>query len=283
MRTSFWCFGLALCLVGAACSSEKAAPQPVSEAGAARAALLQAIAARERAVQNYALTGEATDLESNETSSFGFKFRAPGLTWARLEAAGKELAYDGARLIEWDSRTKKRAVRDMRGVSDAERLVFLHQVFGPFVSEGWRPPLFNAREGGATVTFDRVHGPAGDEKAIRIDVPVGDAALEKVSYFVRPTTADFLLRKDIAPGGAVVMTRVVLEEHADGRSGLRFPKAWERRDRTGRAVYRATLNKIEVNQGVATDVFTPGGGDPAAKAAAAGKATTPHKGAAHAP
>jgi outer membrane lipoprotein-sorting protein len=228
------CGALALVLVAACARAPEGDP-------AVAAAVQKALAARLQKVHDYRVSGVVEDVTSKERLAFTYAMKQPGFMKATLGDT-RAFVYDGKTLAVHDAPSKVALQRDLGTLDEPSQLMLLHDTFGDFVCEGWRPPLLKPRGFTARVEGDR----------FIVTVPIDDGTVAEQRLVLRQSDGAFLEKslRDKS-GRSLSTTRVVEELQADG---LAFPRVWEREDASGK--YRVVLEKAEVNVGINADEFS---------------------------
>jgi outer membrane lipoprotein-sorting protein len=233
---------LALCVVvapafGAGCP--KSEPASAAHSDDRYAKVQQALNARVAAIHDVAVEGSIAD-PTGQTLRFRYAMQQPSFMAGELLAPdgsrARAFIFDGKHLAIVDDGTRT-IVRQDLSTNEEQMLLTLHQVFSPFVCEGWRPPLLKPT--GVTTTAD------GD--TVVLTVPVGEGGVKEQRVVLRSSGA-FVSRQTIGDDGAVLMETTVLEDATDTGTGLAFPVKWAMKEGASRGT--VTLSSWQVNAGV---------------------------------
>lgn len=227
----------------------RADPEAVSD-------VLAAISDRLAKVSDYHYRGVAENIADGQKLHFSYTLSQPQRLRADLEGAETTFLFDGVWLAVIDRPNQRVLKQDLTKKDEATLIATLHQMFGSYSVEGWRPPLL--RTSREALSGHKAQDGRGPLWVVAADVE--DEALAEVRYYLRPPRADFVKKEYIDKDGSVVSYAKVLEEYTDERTGLRFPIAWEHKD--ARRHYRVRLEAPAVNQGVDPARFAvevPGG------------------------
>jgi outer membrane lipoprotein-sorting protein len=217
----------------------KSEPTTAADGAARYAQVQEALDKRVAAIHDFAVEGSIVD-PTGQTLRFRYAMQQPSFM------AGELLAPDGSRarafifdgkhlaIVEDGTRT---IVRQDLSTNEEQMLLTLHQVFSPFVCEGWRPPLLKST--GVTAT------PDGDK--VVLTVPVGEGGV-KAQRVVLEGSGAFVSRQTIGDDGAVLMETTVLENATDKATGLAFPVKWAMKEGESRGT--VSLSAWQVNAGV---------------------------------
>ncbi|MBS2026979.1 MAG: hypothetical protein JST54_03655 [Deltaproteobacteria bacterium] len=256
---------LALAFVLAACPSDKNKAAPPSDELASQ--VRTQLAERERKLTSYRFHGVTTDLASNQSLGFKFAYRSPGKMRGETEGAQAHVfVFDGSSLKDLDVAAKKLTTFDLSALPKDKADAFLHQIFAPFVPEGFRAPLLPA-----TVTAAKTKAATGDRDVAELKASVADGAQSYAFTFRFGMPAMDLMDKAIqGPEGA---SRVeVTQQTCDAKLGLCFPsEVVESHD--GKATARTVLSDVAINGQVADAEFVlavPPGGTEEKRSLAAG-------------
>lgn len=233
-------FALAITLVVVMTGCPKSETAATATDGAARYAQVQeALNKRVAAIHDIAVEGQIVD-PNGQTLRFRYAMQQPSFTAGELLAPDgsrtRAFVFDGKHLAIVDDGTRT-VVRQDLSTNEEQMLLTLHQVFSPFVCEGWRPPLLKATGVRAMVDGDRVV----------LTVSVGEGGV-KESRVVLDGSGAFMSRQTIGDDGAVLMETTVLESATDKGTGLVFPVKWSMKE--GGSQGTITLSTWQVNAGV---------------------------------
>ena len=220
--------------------------------GAARYAKVQeALNRRVAAIHDVAVEGQIVD-PTGQTLRFRYAMQQPSFTAGELLAPDgsriRAFVFDGRHLAVVDDGTRTVMRQDL-SLNEEQMLLTLHQVFSPFVCEGWRPPML--KPSGVTATSD------GDR--VVLTVPVGEGGVKEQRVVLEASGA-FVSRQTIGDDDAVLVETTVLESATDPGTGLIFPVRWRMKEGESRGT--VSLGAWKVNAGVdATrfDTRTPAG------------------------
>lgn len=208
-----------------------------------------AIAERTKKVADYRYRGTATTLDGGEKAEFTYQLKQPGMLRADIEGIDQSYVFDGQNLVVIDRKGKRVVKRDLKKMGDLAVVTTLHQFFGDYACEGWKPPLLRTKKGLNAGAVEKE-----DQGLVWVlTTPVDDKDLKEVRYTLRAPTADFLKKEWIAKDGSLWASTAVLEEHKDERTGLSFPKTWEHKGPQRK--YRVELRDIEINKGLPGEPF----------------------------
>jgi hypothetical protein len=234
-----WCrvFTLAaLAVVASSC--ERASGPPVHDAEA-YAKLQASLNARVGAIHDVAVEGSIVD-DAGQTLGFRYAMQQPRfMAGELLDKEGRRLRaflFDGKHLAIVDD-AQKTTVRHDLSVSEETMLLTLHQVFSPFVCEGWRPPLLKVS--GVTAI--------PDGERLTVTVPVGEGGV-KEQRLVLGRSGAFVSRQSIGDDGTVLTSTTVLDSATDAGTGLIFPIKWAMQEGESRGTI--TLSRWHINAGV---------------------------------
>lgn len=227
----------------AACKSQPSAANPRALLSAVKTGL----DSRDRKLTSYSLEGLVR--EAGQEAKYTFQYRAPGKMIGAMSApAERTFAYDGKTLFDVDPKAKTFTRVSLEGAADRGPFL-LNQIFGSFVSEGYRVPLL-VREGLLTERIAHVRAP----QAVKLTQTAKAGGEEvTVSYVLRWPALDFL-EKTVTSGAITTQVRVE-EEHCDEKLALCVPKKlsqWQ-----GEKQFAVTeLSDIQLNPGIPADDFT---------------------------
>jgi outer membrane lipoprotein-sorting protein len=231
---------LALAPVIVATGCPKSEPAATATDGAARYAQVQeALNKRVAAIHDVAVEGQIVD-PTGQTLRFRYAMQQPSFTAGELLAPdgsrARAFVFDGKHLAIVDDGTRT-VVRQDLSTNEEQMLLTLHQVFSPFVCEGWRPPLLKPT--GVTTT--------ADGERVVLTVPVGEGGVKEQRVVLEGSGA-FVSRQTIGDDGAVLMETTVLENATDAGTGLVFPVKWTMKE--GGSQGTVSLGAWKVNAGV---------------------------------
>lgn len=242
---------LAACPKGPAAAE---APTP-AESAALYAQTQEALNKRLAAIHDVDVDGVITDA-AGQTLRFRYAMQQPSFTAGELlgpdGTRARAFIFDGKHLAIVDDTTKT-VVRQDLSQNEEQMLLTLHQVFSPFVCEGWRPPLLKPT--GVTAVVDG----AGDGNTIALTVAVGEAGV-KHQRVVLGKGGAFVAKQTVADDGRVLSETTVLESATDAATGLSFPVKWSMLDGGDKGT--VALSAWKVNAGVPAarfDTRTPAG------------------------
>lgn len=242
MRASALRLLIAVSVVGVfvvACSKD-AAVVPAGDGAAIVASALAQQNARLSAVRDYAVEGEVKDLASNATLKFRYAMQQPSYSVGDLlDAAGnrtRSFIFDGKVLAIVDEGQKTVLRQDLSHDEEAT-LLMLHEIFGQFVCEGWRPPLLKPQ--------GMVGSEAGNN--LVLDVPVVDEKVATQRLTLSKQGA-FVKKELLDKAGTSLVSTTVLEDLNDDGTHLVFPKRWSHSE--GGSTQEVTLTKFAINAGV---------------------------------
>lgn len=245
------CFALAATLLLTACPKSEAPAATPADSSALYAQAQAALNARLGAIHDVDVEGQIVD-PSGQTLRFRYAMQQPAFTAGELlgpdGVRARAFIFDGKHLAMVDDASKTVARQDL-SVDEQNMLLTLHQVFSPFVCEGWRPPLLKPHGVIAVAEGDQVV----------LTVPVGVGGVKHQRVVLGPKGA-FLSKQTMADDGAVLAETVVLDSATDDKTGLSFPIRWSLLE--GGAKATVTLSGWKVNAGVPAarfDTATPSG------------------------
>ena len=207
-------------------------------------ALLQdvthALDTRAAAIIDYDVEGTIDD-GATQKLRFRYAMKQPAFSAGELLSADgtrlRAFIFDGTDLAIVDDGTKT-LIRKRLATDEEALLLTLHEIFSPFVCEGWRPPLIKPTGTVAT---------ANDDGSVELVVPVdGEGLKEQALHLGRD--GSFLGKELRATDGSVVASVAVLKSAKDATTGLSFPVVWEAMERGTKGT--VTLSSYKVNVGV---------------------------------
>lgn len=217
----------------------KSEPTTAADGPARYAQVQEALNKRVAAIHDVAVEGSIADA-TGQTLRFRYAMQQPSFMAGELLAPdgsrARAFIFDGKHLAIVDDGSRS-VVRQDLSVNEEQMLLTLHQVFSPFVCEGWRPPLLKPT--GVTAT------PDGD--TLVLAVPVGEGGV-KEQRVVLEGAGVFVSRQTIGDDGAVLMETTVLENATDTGTGLVFPVKWAMKEGASRGT--VSLSAWQVNAGV---------------------------------
>ena len=223
----------------------------VDDSAARYAKVHEALNRRVAAIHDVVVEGQIVD-PTGQTLRFRYAMQQPSFTAGELLAPDgsriRAFIFDGRHLAVIDDGTRKVMRQDL-SLNEEQMLLTLHQVFSPFVCEGWRPPML--KPSGVTATSD------GDR--VVLTVPVGEGGVKEQRVVLEASGA-FVSRQTIGDDDAVLVETTVLESATDPGTGLIFPVKWRMKEGESRGT--VSLGAWKVNAGVdATrfDTRTPAG------------------------
>jgi len=238
-RLSHCVVALALAVVPVVTAGCPKPDAPAADGAARYAQVQEALNKRVAAIHDVAVEGQIVD-PTGQTLRFRYAMQQPSFTAGELLAPdgsrARAFIFDGKHLAIVDDGTRT-VVRQDLSVNEEQMLLTLHQVFSPFVCEGWRPPLLKPT--GVTAT------PDGDK--VVLTVPVGEGGV-KEQRVVLEGSGVFVSRQTIGDDGAVLMETTVLENATDAGTGLAFPVKWSMKEGGSRGT--VSLSAWKVNAGV---------------------------------
>jgi hypothetical protein len=214
-------------------------PPPESDP-AVVAAVTKTLSSRLAPVHDYRVAGVVENVTTKEKLAFTYAMKQPGFMKATV-GESRAFIFDGKTLAVHDAPSKIAIMKDLGLLDESQQLMTLHDTFGDFVVEGWRPPLVKPKGMFAKAEGDRWI----------VTVPIEDAAISEQRIVLRAKDGAFVEKSILDKNGAPVSTTKVIEEIT--HDGLSFPKVWEREDQSGK--YRVTLEKTEVNVGMTPEEF----------------------------
>lgn len=244
------------CLALTACPRKEAPAAAQQQDAELVSQIKSGLTERERRLSGYELAGTVT--ESGKVARFEFVYRAPGrmkgTLWApsgegeNAPAAARTYAFDGERLFEVDEAQRTVTTYEVK-LPPEKSAVFLHQIFGAFVPEGFRTPVLDFKKAHAKkVTHPR--GPDAVELTSASQDEAGQAI--EVTYVLRWPSLD-LLEKRLVAGGKT-MTVTVDKEQCDEKRKLCVPtqltQSWGQQ-----AGAVTALSKVELGATVPTEAF----------------------------
>jgi outer membrane lipoprotein-sorting protein len=237
----------ALGTLGAGCSREKTAEGDKLALSDA----VTAIAERTKKVRDYRYRGVATNLAGpGGAMKFTYQLKQPQMLRADLEDINTTFLFDGKQLAVIDGGQKKVLKQDLSKKDEVTIVTTLHQMFGDYVCEGWKPPLLRTKKG---ETAGKVEKREDGAFYWVLSTALDDADLKEVRYTLRAPHADFVKKEWVRKDGSIFAYTEVKEEHRDERTKLSFPLAWEHKD--ARRHYRVAVSDIELNKGLTPEPF----------------------------
>jgi outer membrane lipoprotein-sorting protein len=225
--------------------------KPKQGDGLALSDALTSLSDRAKLVRDYAYSGEATSLEGGQAVRFAYKLKQPKMLRADVEGIDTSFVFDGTSLAILDHGRKQVLKQDLTKVPEVDAVAALHQIFGDYVCEGWKPPLTRTKADENAATLGKSE--AGEPVWVLVTA-IDDKDLLEVRYTLRAPTADFLKKEWIAKDGSVFASTLVLQEHRDEGTKLSFPLAWEHK--SPQRSYRVQLEGVAINEGLAAEPFT---------------------------
>jgi hypothetical protein len=202
-------------------------------------AIQGALNKRLEAVHDVSVEGSITD-PAGTTLGFRYAMQQPTFSVGELlDPDGNRLrafAFDGKYLAVVDDGTKTVLRQDLT-LNEEQMLLTLHQVFSPFVCEGWRPPLLKAKGTTASRTGD----------VVTLTVPVGEGGVKEQVVRLK-ADGSFIGKSTVAVDGTVLTSTEVLTSGIDRGTGLSFPISWAMVEGGSRGTIFLTATAI--NQGV---------------------------------
>ncbi len=239
-----------MAIVLATSSCERSSGPPVHD-DEAYAKLQASLNARTGAIHDIAVEGSIVD-DTGQALGFRYAMQQPRFMAGELLGPdGRRLRavnFDGTHLAIVDDASKTTVRKDL-SVNEETMLFTLHQVFSPFVCEGWRPPLLKST--GVTAI--------PDGERLTIIVPVGEGGV-KEQRLVMSKSGAFVSRQTLGDDGAVLASTTVLENATDPATGLVVPTKWAMLE--GGSLGTITLSRWHINAGVDAARFittTPAG------------------------
>lgn len=214
--------------------------------------VLSAVGARGEALNDFRLDGELVTTNGGEaTQAVHFKYyqRQPKLLRLDVVEDKTHMTFDGQTLAIIKDDQKTAVKQSFAGQDPATQIITLHNAFGAFACEGWRPPTLSPKSATATLSKDDNLGPIWT-----IVQPLQDATLKEVRYILRAPKADFVSKETLNKAGDVVAYTRMLEEHKDSATNMTFPKKWTVKDAAKE--YTVTLETIAINQGIDKGKFS---------------------------
>ncbi len=209
-----------------------------------------ALSDRQKLVRDYRYAGEATSAAGGQKVAFAYKLKQPRMIRADVSGIDTSFIFDGKHLAIVDRGQKKVLRQDLSKTDEVTVMSSLHQFFGDYVCEGWKPPVTRPVQEENLAVLEK--SPEGEPRWVLI-TKIDDAELKEVRYTLRAPTADFLKKEYIAKDGSVFASTTVLKEHKDERTKLSFPASWEHK--SPQRGYRVELTDIVVNEGLTQDPF----------------------------
>ncbi len=238
----------ASCCFFVACPKGDGTTSPTSAASSADifAKVQQQLGARLQAVHDFELAATMVAADG-ETLRYRYAMQQPAFAAVEtFDAAGtreRAFIFDGKVLASIDDVAKTITRTDL-STNEEQLLLTLHQVFSPFVIEGWRPPLLRPTGTQAAVVGDTVE----------LSVPINSAGLLR-SVVTLDRSGAFVGKKTVADGEVVVAGATVTKSETDAATGLRFPTAWQQLE-GGTVALTTTVTSWSVNQGIAAPRFS---------------------------
>ena len=217
-------------------------PRPAdvtTEGPAVFAAVQGALNKRLEVVHDVAVEGHIKD-PAGTILGFRYAMQQPAFSVGELlgpdGAPMRTFVFDGSQLVVIDHASRTLLRQDLSH-DEEQMLLTLHQVFAPFVCEGWRPPLLKATGTLASRTGD----------VVTLTVPVGEGGVKHQVVRVK-ADGSFIDKSTVADDGAVLAGTTVLASVVDPGTGLSFPTRWDMQEGGERGTI--TLTKTAINQGV---------------------------------
>ena len=188
-RLAFMLGVTASVLVLAACPR---AAEATTEGPAVFAAVQGALNKRLEIIHDVAVEGSIKD-PAGTTLGFRYAMQQPAFSVGELlgpdGAPMRTFVFDGSQLVVIDHATRTLLRQDLSH-DEEQMLLTLHQVFAPFVCEGWRPPLLKATGTLASRTGD----------VVTLTVPVGEGGVKHQVVHVKPD-GSFIDKADFSREG----------------------------------------------------------------------------------
>lgn len=240
---------LAVLLVASGCrdtgsSSSPGDPLTLSD-------VFTALGERQKLVRDFRYAAEATNAGGGEKLAFRYFLKQPRML--RADAAGLDTSFvfDGQHLAIIDRGQRTVLRQDLSKTDEVTVMSSLHQVFGDYSVEGYRPPLTRPKQEENRAFLEK--GEGGEPRWVLV-VELEDADLKEVRYTLRAPTADFLKKEFIQKDGSVYASTTVLKEQKDERTRLSFPTAWEHK--SPQRSYRVDVSELVINEGLTQEPFT---------------------------
>lgn len=239
---------LAVALGASACRDAGDAP---SSGALALSDVFTALTNRSTLVRDYRYAGEATNLGGGQKVTFRYLLKQPRMIRADVDGIDTSFVFDGKHLAIIDRGQKKVLRQDLSKTDEVTVMASLHQFFGDYVVEGYKPPVTRPKREENRAALEK--GDDGEPRWVLV-TELEDADLKEVRYTLRAPTADFLKKEFIAKDGSVYASTTVLKEHKDERTKLSFPTSWEHKG--PQRSYRVELHDVVVNEGLTQEPFT---------------------------
>lgn len=228
------------------CDAPSSSPSTASAPSAEALTAVQAqLSKRVAALHDFDVTGT---IVAADGQNLGFRYAMQQPSFAAgelLSPAGQRtraFVFDGKVLAVIDDATHTITRTDL-STNEEQMLLTLHQVFSPFVCEGWRPPLVRPTGTSAVVV--------GDTVELTVPINAGGVVESKV---VLGTDGAFVSKRTTGEGGAVLTGTTVEASVVDEGTGLKFPTRWAQTE--GATTATTTLSSWTVNRGIAADRFS---------------------------
>lgn len=209
-----------------------------------------ALTDRAKLVRDYRYEGEAVNLAGGQKINFTYRLKQPRMIRADVTGIDTSFIFDGQQLAIVDRGQKKLLRQDLSKTDEVTVVASLHQFFGDYVCEGWKPPLTRPKKEENVALLEKSE--TGEPRWVLITA-LDDDVLKEVRYTLRAPTADFLKKEFIAKDGSVFASTTVLKEHKDERTKLSFPTSWEHK--SPQRNYRVDLTDVAINQGLTAEPF----------------------------
>lgn len=173
-------------LLAASCQDKAASP-----AGDALilSDVFTALSDRQKLVRDYRYAGEATSVAGGQKVTFTYKLKQPRMIRADVSGIDTSFIFDGKHLAIVDRGQKKVLRQDLSKTDEITVMSSLHQFFGDYVCEGWKPPVTRPVQEENVARLEK--SPEGEPRWVLI-TKIDDAELKEVRYMLRAPTADFL-------------------------------------------------------------------------------------------
>lgn len=211
--------------------------------------VLTAVGARGEALNDFRLDGELVTTGGGQPVHFKYYQRQPKLLRLDVVEDKTHMTFDGQTLAIIKDDQKTAVKQSFAGQDPATQIITLHNAFGAFACEGWRPPTLSPKSATATLSKDEKLGPIWT-----IVQPLQDATLKEVRYVLRAPKGDFIRKETFNKAGDVVAFTRMIEEHKDPATGMAFPKKWTVKDAAKE--YTVSLESIAINQGIDKGKFS---------------------------
>lgn len=241
---------LAALLVAPGCRDEGAGAAPSGDA-LTLSDVFKALAERQKLVRDYRYTGEATSLGGGEKVAFRYLLKQPRMVRADVEGIDTSFVFDGQHLAIIDRGQQKVLRQDLSKTDEVTVMSALHQVFGDYVVEGYKPPVTRPKQDENRAYLEKSE--SGEPRWVLV-TELDDEELKEVRYTLRAPSADFVKKEFIKKDGSVHASTTVLKEHRDERTRLSFPTSWEHK--SPQRGYRVDISEIAVNEGLTQEPFT---------------------------